>query len=352
MSAPQKRVFVSYAAQDGELAKRLKARLEKATGDALGFFVSGDGDSISPGENWPDKMSGALSAADSVVVLVSQNSERSPWVFYEIGYASALHTPIIPVILPGYPLDRNLPPLEQLQRVFLNSVSSLSTLVKRLGVAPAPLFTSEDLDDILGEDASQTRALHSLEAVKLDTRDEIYWEIVRLLRSSGGKNSRIRATSALLDRDTTGDEAFDDYIRSVAEKIGDAKRSKGVADYTLVMSFNLTKEYMPPPERQNSIRNRQAAFKDANALDRMKIFWQPQRSQIEVFILGEDDLVLGFPLHPGSSRLHHGVRISGREFVIHVVSWFEACLKDHSAPVDPDTLSIDRRMLDILGITK
>jgi hypothetical protein len=348
MGDKEKRVFVSYAAQDGAVATRLKERLKAATNGALSFFVSGDGDSILLGANWSVSMAKALRTADAVLVLVSQYSERSSWVLYEIGYASASNKLVIPVLLPGYPLNRMPPPLAPLQHIAIESADSLRKIVERLGVLPdkdiSNIFTTKDVGYIFGEDSFRGREGAMVEAISLQSRDDFYWELMRLVKASG-KDARIRAASTLYDTAGAKDLQFDRYIETIAGKIGDAKLDGGVADYTLVMSCEIDEDRLPPRERQLSIRNRQAAFEKVGALDRITVYRRAEYWRIEIFILGEDHVVIGFPLHADSSMLHHGVRISGRDFVMHVGHWFEACVRNGAAMVDPITL----RVQDSLG---
>jgi hypothetical protein len=182
--------------------------------------------------------------------------------------------------------------------------------------------------------------LPDLEAISLRSRDEIYWEITKLVRASG-KDARIRTTSTLSEFDAAiFDPIFDGYLETIAEKISEAKLHGGVADYTLVMSFAVDEHGMPSQDRQQSIRNRQAVFQRAGVLDRITVYRRSENWRIEVFILGDSDVVLGFPPHPDSSRLSHGVHISGRDFVTHVGYWFEACLRTGAALVDPTTLRV------------
>jgi hypothetical protein len=76
------KVFISYACEDRELAKRLSRWLEGA-----GFDVWLDESNILPGDNWAEKVSQALKESQAMVVLVSPAAMDSKWVRHEIEFA-------------------------------------------------------------------------------------------------------------------------------------------------------------------------------------------------------------------------------------------------------------------------
>jgi TIR domain-containing protein len=75
-------VFLSYASADAEFARGLGAQLRR-----LGFSVWDSAIDLLPGDNWGKELGKALEHADSMVVLVSRDAARSPWVQKEIEYA-------------------------------------------------------------------------------------------------------------------------------------------------------------------------------------------------------------------------------------------------------------------------
>ncbi|MBN1508653.1 MAG: toll/interleukin-1 receptor domain-containing protein [Sedimentisphaerales bacterium] len=75
------KVFISYAHEDKEIAKRLVRQLEDA-----GLEVWDDS-SILPGDNWAEKISQALKESQAMVVLVSAAALDSEWVRREIDFA-------------------------------------------------------------------------------------------------------------------------------------------------------------------------------------------------------------------------------------------------------------------------
>lgn len=87
-------VFLSYARADQSFAQKLIAALE-----AEGFRVWWDG-LISGGHEFSEKIEQALSDADAVVVLWSEQSKKSQWVRDEAGYARD-HNRLVPVSIDG-----------------------------------------------------------------------------------------------------------------------------------------------------------------------------------------------------------------------------------------------------------
>ncbi|MFO1428701.1 MAG: toll/interleukin-1 receptor domain-containing protein [Candidatus Competibacteraceae bacterium] len=74
-------VFISHAATDAKLAKRIADVLREA-----GLQVWDD-TQILPGDNWGVKLAEALQESDAMVVLLTPNSINSPNLSYETGYA-------------------------------------------------------------------------------------------------------------------------------------------------------------------------------------------------------------------------------------------------------------------------
>ena len=75
------RVFLSYANEDKEIAKKLASKLSEK-----GYKVWSD-EQVAAGENWGLKVGEALEESDAMVVLVSPDSLKSQGVRREIEYA-------------------------------------------------------------------------------------------------------------------------------------------------------------------------------------------------------------------------------------------------------------------------
>jgi hypothetical protein len=64
---------------------------------------------ISSGERLSLLLRTYIRAADVVVVLLSENVVTNKWVMFEAGVAQGLGKKIIPVLLPGAPLEGSMP---------------------------------------------------------------------------------------------------------------------------------------------------------------------------------------------------------------------------------------------------
>lgn len=99
-----KKLFLSYARADYSFAHRLVEHLKQY--GASGWMDNAD---ISAGNAVASAIRSALQESSAVVVLVSPDSLRSPWVEFEVGAAAALGLPIIPVVVGGKGVENDLP---------------------------------------------------------------------------------------------------------------------------------------------------------------------------------------------------------------------------------------------------
>lgn len=76
------KIFLSYDPKDKKSAKQLSARLSSA-----GFEVWDSAQELLPGDNWALKLGKALEKSDAMIVLLSPEGVKSPWVRREIEYA-------------------------------------------------------------------------------------------------------------------------------------------------------------------------------------------------------------------------------------------------------------------------
>jgi hypothetical protein len=89
------KIFISHANE--KLAGRVAQALKQA-----GFEVWDAEREILPGDNWYEKMAQALEESEAMVVLLTPESSRSPWMRKEIEYAlgnEAFKQRLIPVIV-------------------------------------------------------------------------------------------------------------------------------------------------------------------------------------------------------------------------------------------------------------
>lgn len=77
-------VFITHAAKDAVLARRLKDRLQEA-----GLTSWLEEDEIGPGDNWAKQIGEALESADAMIVLLSPGAAASDNVKRDVQYAIA-----------------------------------------------------------------------------------------------------------------------------------------------------------------------------------------------------------------------------------------------------------------------
>jgi hypothetical protein len=90
-------VFISYSLEDGEFARKLISRLQKA-----GLEVWDAASQVAVGDNWALKTGKALEKSDAMIVLISPASAKSHMVQKEIEYAltkERFQDRLIPVVV-------------------------------------------------------------------------------------------------------------------------------------------------------------------------------------------------------------------------------------------------------------
>jgi hypothetical protein len=98
-------VFISYSRDDLKFADQLRAAL-------LGYYftITIDRESISPGEDWKQRLGLLIRDADTIVFVLSPSSTRSPVFQWEAREAASLNKRLLPILC--RPLDDAAPPPE------------------------------------------------------------------------------------------------------------------------------------------------------------------------------------------------------------------------------------------------
>ncbi|MCB2263891.1 MAG: toll/interleukin-1 receptor domain-containing protein [Candidatus Thiosymbion ectosymbiont of Robbea hypermnestra] len=110
MSEKHYDVFLSYSHQDEPWVSEFAAALR-----AGGVKVWFDAEDLALGERWQDRLQEALRESRALVIVLSPNSIRSPWMFFELGAAVADNKKIIPVLLDDMDWNRVPIPLREFQ---------------------------------------------------------------------------------------------------------------------------------------------------------------------------------------------------------------------------------------------
>ena len=87
------RVFISNAAVDNVLARKIRNVIETS----IDANISTDED-LGAGSDWESRLRQEIEDSDYIVVLLTPQSVRSPFVIQEIGAAWGLGKPIIPLV--------------------------------------------------------------------------------------------------------------------------------------------------------------------------------------------------------------------------------------------------------------
>jgi len=96
MAARKARIFISYAAADKRSAQQLAEALR---GESLDVWTD---ESLSPGENWRERIADALAQSDAMVVLLTPRSVESELVLRDVEYALSskrFENRLIPVVI-------------------------------------------------------------------------------------------------------------------------------------------------------------------------------------------------------------------------------------------------------------
>lgn len=148
------KVFLSHSSVDQRALIRLRTLLEQKTAGAIEFFMSSDGQSIPLGRNWVHRIEQALDEAQLLLVFLTPNSMKSPWVFFESGYVYSKNIKVIPVGVLGYDLGNLRPPLSLLQGFNISGPDSLNNLValfnREFDLSFKEDFTDDDYVRIFG----------------------------------------------------------------------------------------------------------------------------------------------------------------------------------------------------------
>ena len=147
-------VFISHSSKDERMVRRLKELLAKKVGNTLDIFVSCDGQSIPLGRNWVHEIEQALKDSRIMFVLLSPNSIRSNWIYFEAGFAYSKDIKVVPIGMLGIDLSQVTPPMSLLQGFNINSAESLNNIISVLNrefdYSLEASFNREEYGDIFG----------------------------------------------------------------------------------------------------------------------------------------------------------------------------------------------------------
>ena len=123
------RVFLSHSSKDNTWVKWIADNARNSDIDTYLFEYD-----VQPGTLMSDKIKKEIQSCNALVVLLTYNSQSSPYVHQEIGYADGLHKRIIPLVQPDIQKG-TLAMLEGKEYIpfdFSNPMQALTTLLNHL----------------------------------------------------------------------------------------------------------------------------------------------------------------------------------------------------------------------------
>lgn len=120
-------VFISYAREDADAAERLRLALAEN-----GFSPHLDKHEILPGEAWRERLGRLISAADTVVFLISSDAVDSETCDWEVNEAERLSKRILPVVIRDVSDDKVPGRLKRLNYLFMRNESEWISDVPKL----------------------------------------------------------------------------------------------------------------------------------------------------------------------------------------------------------------------------
>ena len=123
----RRKFFISYIHEEERLAEYLRDTLTHVFYEYAEFFLSSGG--IMAGEDWLKRLKEEIQTGDSILVLLSPESVRRPWVNIEIGAFWANDRNILPLCHAGLKAGDLERPVSDHQATHLYDVSSVKSLI-------------------------------------------------------------------------------------------------------------------------------------------------------------------------------------------------------------------------------
>ncbi|MFO1523646.1 MAG: toll/interleukin-1 receptor domain-containing protein [Kiritimatiellia bacterium] len=171
-------LFISYSQSDGDVAAALLDLLQTA---GVKCFLAEK--SIALGAEWDAELRNAILHAKRVLVLVTPNSNASPWVAAEVGAAWVLQKPVIPALQSVTPsqLDGPIKKYQARQVATRREIDELVGEIASLCGCNAPPSALEKPDSTSAELFNSASTWKHL----LKVGDWSYDENTRLIRGEG-----------------------------------------------------------------------------------------------------------------------------------------------------------------------
>ena len=126
------KVFISHADVDSDIARALQAWIHTTFLGGVAVFVSSDGRSIAPGEDWRGKIEEALRQASIALIVCTESSLSRPWLGFEAGAAWMNHAKVVPLCYHGIRIEALPLPFSSKQGLDLGRPEDLEALLMLL----------------------------------------------------------------------------------------------------------------------------------------------------------------------------------------------------------------------------
>lgn len=156
-----KNLFISHSSYDKEVVEVLAGLLRKVSLNQIHIWFSNDQQvdgGFLVGDNWFETILNNLKSSQAVVSLITPNSNNSPWILYESGYAEALEG--IKLIPLKFLINVNeiSVPLQQKQIFSFADVKDANLFLKKVLDAFGIIFDEEVFYDYVAKSLDEMRS--------------------------------------------------------------------------------------------------------------------------------------------------------------------------------------------------
>jgi len=142
-------IFLSHIHEEQELAHALKNAIESAFLDAVRVFVSSHEQDVRVGDEWFKEIEASLRESEAVILLLSPQSVKRPWVNFEAGAAWFLDRRVIPICSRGLSINDLPPPFSKRQAISIASEEDRDTLIEDIASVAGLRVPDYSFDEII-----------------------------------------------------------------------------------------------------------------------------------------------------------------------------------------------------------
>ncbi|CAM1345679.1 toll/interleukin-1 receptor domain-containing protein [Tenacibaculum amylolyticum] len=118
MNTNKPEIFVSHISSEKKYAISIKEWIDETLLGAIDIFVSSDkGESIPLGSEWLKKTKKSLQNSSIILVIISNRSLNTKWLYFESGAGYVRDIPVIPICIGELKKNELPPPLNSLEGI-------------------------------------------------------------------------------------------------------------------------------------------------------------------------------------------------------------------------------------------